>query len=72
MNNIKLGLGTQILMGIIVGFILGFSSPALTKLLSPLGTVFLRMLKMLIVPLVFFSITNGICKMGNVKQLVNV
>ncbi|WP_101912800.1 dicarboxylate/amino acid:cation symporter [Megasphaera vaginalis (ex Bordigoni et al. 2020)] len=72
MNNIKLGLGTQILMGIIVGFILGFSSPALTKLLSPLGTVFLRMLKMLIVPLVFFSITNGICKMGNVKQLVTV
>lgn len=72
MNNIKLGLGTQILMGIIVGFILGFSSPALTKLLSPLGTVFLRMLKVLIVPLVFFSITNGICKMGNVKQLVTV
>lgn len=72
MNNIKLGLGTQILIGIIVGFILGFSSPALTKLLSPLGTVFLRMLKMLIVPLVFFSITNGICKMGNVKQLVTV
>lgn len=72
MKNIKLGLGTQILIGIIVGFILGFSSPALTKLLSPLGTVFLRMLKMLIVPLVFFSITNGICKMGNVKQLVTV
>ena len=37
-----------------------------------LGDIFLRMLKMLIVPLVFFSITSGICKMGDVKQLRNV
>lgn len=30
------------------------------------------MLKMLIVPLVFFSITSGVCKMGDVKQLVSI
>ena len=42
------------------------------KFISPLGDIFLRMLKMLIVPLVFFSITSGICKMGDVKQLRNV
>lgn len=30
------------------------------------------MLKMLIVPLVFFSITNGVCKMGDAKQLRTV
>lgn len=41
-------------------------------MLSPLGEVFLRMLKMLIVPLVFFSITSGVCKMGDVKQLVSI
>ena len=67
-----LGLGSQILVGIIIGLAVGFASPALAKFLSPLGTVFLRMLKMLIVPLVFFSITSGICKMGDVKQLVTV
>jgi Na+/H+-dicarboxylate symporter len=67
-----LGLGSQILVGIVIGLAVGFASPALAKFLSPLGTVFLRMLKMLIVPLVFFSITSGICKMGDVKQLVTV
>ena len=68
----KLGLGTRILIGIVIGFIIGFASPDLTKMLSPLGEVFLRMLKMLIVPLVFFSITSGVCKMGDVKQLVSI
>ena len=68
----KLGLGTRILIGIVIGFIIGFASPDLTKILSPLGEVFLRMLKMLIVPFVFFSITSGVCKMGDVKQLVSI
>lgn len=71
-GNKHLGLGSQILIGIIVGLGIGFASPALTNALSPLGEVFLRMLKMLIVPLVFFSITSGICKMGDVQQLVSV
>ena len=48
---------------------IGFASPAAAEFISPLGDIFLRMLKMLIVPLVFFSITSGICKMGDIKQL---
>lgn len=64
-----LSLGKQILIGIVVGLAIGLISPDMAKILSPLGTVFLRLLKMLIVPLVFFSITSGICKMGDVKQL---
>ncbi len=68
----KLSLGTKIVVGIAVGLVIGFVSADLAEVLSPLGTVFLRMLKMLIVPLVFFSITSGICKMGDVKQLITV
>ena len=68
----KLSLGTKIVIGIVIGLAIGFASPAAAEFLSPLGDVFLRMLKMLIVPLVFFSITSGICKMGDVKQLVTV
>lgn len=68
----NLGLGSRIFIGILIGILIGFVSPDLTKALSPLGNVFLRMLKMLIVPLVFFSITSGVCKMGDVKQLVTV
>ena len=68
----KMGLGTKILIGIVVGLAIGFISPALSAALAPLGTIFLRLLKMLIVPLVFFSITSGVTKMGDVKQLVSV
>lgn len=68
----SMGLGTKILIGIIIGLAIGFLSPTFTETISPLGKVFLRMLKMLIVPLVFFSIISGICKMGDVRQLVTV
>jgi Na+/H+-dicarboxylate symporter len=68
----KLSLGKQILIGIIVGLVIGIVSPKSAEMISPLGAVFLRLLKMLIVPLVFFSIISGVCKMGDVKQLRTV
>ena len=71
-KNFSMGLGTKILIGIVIGLAIGFVSPELTETISPLGKVFLRMLKMLIVPLVFFTIISGICKMGDVRQLVTV
>ena len=71
-KNFSMGLGTKILIGIVIGLAIGFVSPELTETISPPGKVFLRMLKMLIVPLVFFTIISGICKMGDVRQLVTV
>lgn len=68
----RIPLWQQILVGVVLGAIIGFASPAAAEFISPLGDIFLRMLKMLIVPLVFFSITSGICKMGDIKQLRNV
>lgn len=65
----SLALWQKILIGLVLGIIIGNVSPALTKAITPLGDVYLRMLKMLIVPLVFSTVTNGICKMGNVRQL---
>lgn len=73
MNKIRsLNLGTKILFGILIGLLIGFLSPGLAAAISPLGRAFLRLLRMLIVPLVFFSITSGVCKMGDTKQLRNV
>lgn len=62
----------KILAGITIGLIIGMLSPKGAEFISPLGDIFLRMLKMLIVPLVFFSITSGVCKMGDVKLLRTV
>ncbi len=62
----------KILIGVVIGLIVGFVSPEAADFISPLGDIFMRMLKMLIVPLVFFSITSGVCKMGDIKQLRTV
>lgn len=69
---VKAPLWEQILAAIVIGVLIGVVSPEAAEVLSPLGNIFLNLLKMLIVPLVFFSITNGICKMQNGKQLRSV
>lgn len=69
---VKAPLWAQILAAIVIGVLIGVVSPEAAEVLSPLGDIFLNLLKMLIVPLVFFSITNGICKMQNGKQLRSV
>ena len=68
----KIKLGTQILIGIALGLLIGFISPKAASVISPLGDIFLNLLKMLIVPLVFFSITNGVIMMQDAKQLRSV
>ena len=69
---LKTPLWAQILAGIIIGIIIGIVSPKAADFISPLGVIFLNLLKMLIVPLVLFSITNGICSMKDAKQLRSV
>ena len=69
---LKAPLWAQILAAIVIGVLIGVVSPEAAEALSPLGDIFLNLLKMLIVPLVFFSITNGICAMQNGKQLRSV
>ena len=68
----KIKLGTQILIGIVLGIAIGFISPKAAQIISPLGDIFLNLLKMLIVPLVFFSITNGVVMMQDARQLRSV
>lgn len=62
----------QIIIGLLLGILIGVVSPAAAEFISPLGDIFLNLLKMLIVPLVFFSITNGVCQMQDAKQLRSV
>ena len=68
----KISLGLWILIGAVVGIALGLAWPQAALALSPVGEAFLRLLKMLMVPLVFFSVTAGVCKMGDVRRLRTV
>ncbi|GGM30464.1 sodium:dicarboxylate symporter [Paraliobacillus quinghaiensis] len=74
----KLNLTTKIFIGLIlgatIGLILHFTSPDLFDTMDayffgPLGTIFLNLIKMLVIPIVFFSITLGTASLGDPKKL---
>ncbi|SDE95533.1 dicarboxylate/amino acid:cation symporter [Sporomusa acidovorans] len=64
-----IGLSTQIFLGLILGIIFGYLFPEYGKALKPVGDVFIRMIKMIVVPLVFSSLIMGIAGTGDFKKL---
>ncbi len=68
----KIALLTYILIGFVVGAIFGllFKGPSIS--ISWIGDLFLRLLKMLIVPLVFFSLLTGVASISDPKKLGRV
>jgi Na+/H+-dicarboxylate symporter len=83
MSWFKLSLPKQIAVALVAGIILGMickamseSSPDLVKgiffYLGLVGDVFLRLLKMLIVPLVFFTLAAGVTRMESPDSLRKV
>ncbi|MEM5788374.1 MAG: dicarboxylate/amino acid:cation symporter [Syntrophobacteraceae bacterium] len=60
----------QILVGLVLGIGVGLVWPDFGAKLQPVGTAFIKAIKMVVVPLVFASVTLGISKMGaDIKQL---
>lgn len=59
-----------------VGFVLGIAAGLLFKDFSiwvkPAGTLFMNLIKMLIVPVIFFSLTSGIAAIGDVQKLKRI
>ncbi|MBM7599057.1 Na+/H+-dicarboxylate symporter [Virgibacillus halotolerans] len=69
---LKLPLYTQIAIGGLLGIILGIILGDNAKYLEPFGTLFIRLLQMLIIPLVITSILAGILKMKDAKSVGKV
>ncbi|NOZ04489.1 MAG: dicarboxylate/amino acid:cation symporter [FCB group bacterium] len=65
----KLRLHWQILIAMALGIVFALAAGEKAIIVEPLGTIFMRLLKMIIVPLVFFSITTGVAGMGDSKSL---
>ena len=63
----------KIFIGIVLGVILGFTiGNAADFILKPIADIFLRLLKMLIAPVIFFTIVSGITTMESVKSLRSI
>ncbi len=69
----KLSLVTKIFIGLISGIVIGIlmqSVPEVaTTYIKPFGTLFLNLIKLIIVPLVLSSLIVGTCSLGDVKKL---
>jgi Na+/H+-dicarboxylate symporter len=66
-------LTTKIFIGLLAGIIVGLfftSNPEVVQtFISPIGTLFLNLIKMIIVPLVFSSLIVGAASTGDIKTL---
>ncbi|PLR99117.1 cation:dicarboxylate symporter family transporter [Bacillus sp. T33-2] len=68
----KIGLAWQILIGLVLGIIVGavfYGNPQIAAYLQPVGDIFLRLIKMIVVPIVISSIIVGIASVGDTKKL---
>jgi proton glutamate symport protein len=65
----RISLTTWILIGLAGGIAFGALMPGPAKELAVLGTIFLRLIKSIIAPLIFGTLVSGITGTGNVKTM---
>lgn len=62
----------KVTLGLILGVIVGIYLPEHASSIKPVGDVFLRLIKMIIAPLIFFSLVSGITSMSDPSSLGRV
>lgn len=68
----KIGLAVQIFIGLALGIIIGalfYGNPAIESYLKPAGDIFIRLIKMIVVPIVISSLIIGVAGVGDMKKL---
>lgn len=65
----KLKLHWQILIAMVLGATFALLLGEKALIVAPLGTIFMRLLKMIIIPLILTSITSGVASLGDSKTL---
>ena len=62
----------QVLSAIVLGVLLGHFYPSLGEAMKPLGDAFIKMIKMVIAPIIFFTVVHGIASMKDMKKVGRV
>ncbi|ATF12105.1 cation:dicarboxylase symporter family transporter [Brevibacillus sp. HB1.2] len=68
----RFGLAMQIVVGLILGILVGaifYGNPAVATYLQPIGDIFLRLIKMIVVPIVVATLIVGVAGVGDMKKL---
>jgi len=61
-------LGVQILFAMIIGIVFGIVMGDGAKIFTPLGDLFIKLIKMLVIPLVAVSVISGAASLGNTRS----
>ena len=68
--NLSIKIFIALVLSVVVGLIAGESSlPFINWWIAPIGTMFINLIKMMIVPVVFFSLVVGMTSLGDTKKL---
>jgi aerobic C4-dicarboxylate transport protein len=62
----------QVLAAVIIGVLLGYFYPTIGASLKPLGDAFIKLVKMIIIPVIFLTVTTGIANMTDLKKVGRV
>ncbi|MGG3470215.1 cation:dicarboxylase symporter family transporter [Neobacillus pocheonensis] len=68
----RIGLAWQIFIGLVLGIAVGgifFGNPHVAEYLQPIGTIFIRLIKMIVIPIVISSLIVGVAGVGDMKSL---
>ena len=73
----KLNLAAWIIIGMLAGIAVGFiflkvGGTFTTDYLKPIGTIYINLLKFMVVPVVLFSIMNGVISLNDLKKVGSV
>ncbi|KHD38074.1 glutamate:protein symporter [Clostridium acetobutylicum] len=71
-KNFKLGLGTQIIIGLVLGIIVGivfYGNTTVSTYLKPLGDIFINLIKMIVIPIIFSTLVVGVAGGGSGKTV---
>lgn len=68
----RFGLAIQIVIGLILGILVGaifYGNPSVATYLQPIGDIFLRLIKMIVIPIVISTLIVGVAGVGDTKKL---
>lgn len=65
----RTGVPTQIFVGLILGAVAGLVYGPDIAIIKPIGTAFIRLIKMVVIPLIFASLLVGVASLGDLRKL---
>ncbi len=62
----------RVIVGILLGVVLGTVAPSTAGKMEPLGVGFIKLIRMMIGPIIFFTVVVGIASIGDMRKLGRV